>query len=82
MYVAGCNVENASYGLCVCAERTAICKAVSEGHRQFKAVAISRCVNYDITWYSLYHHFSDLTDKFIAPCGSCRQFLIEVCVKL
>lgn len=38
----GCNVENASYGLSICAERTAIVKAVSEGYRKFKAIAISR----------------------------------------
>lgn len=63
-YITGCNVENASYGLCICAERTAICKAVSEGHHKFKAIAVS----------------SDLEDKFISPCGSCRQFLIEVCI--
>jgi len=36
----GCNVENASYGLCNCAERTAIFKAVSEGHSEFIAIAI------------------------------------------
>jgi cytidine deaminase len=38
---SGCNVENASYGLCVCAERTAICKAVSEGLQDFEAIAIA-----------------------------------------
>ena len=37
----GCNVENASYGLCICAERTAICKAVSEGQQKFTAIAIA-----------------------------------------
>ncbi len=37
----GCNVENTSYGLCICAERTAICKAVSEGHQKFEAIAVS-----------------------------------------
>ena len=37
----GCNVENASFGLTICAERTAVFKAVSEGHTQFCALAIS-----------------------------------------
>jgi cytidine deaminase len=38
--VTGCNVENASYGLTLCAERTAIFKALSEGHRRFRRVAV------------------------------------------
>jgi cytidine deaminase len=38
--VLGCNVESASYGLTMCAERVAIFKGVSEGHRRFKRVAI------------------------------------------
>ena len=37
----GCNVENASYGLTICAERTALFKAVSEGHHRFQALAIA-----------------------------------------
>ena len=37
---AGCNIENASYGLCNCAERTALFKAVSEGVREFRALAV------------------------------------------
>ena len=39
--ITGCNVENAAYGVCICAEQTAIVKAVSEGHRKFKAIAVS-----------------------------------------
>jgi cytidine deaminase len=38
--VTGCNIENATYGLTVCAERTAIMKAVSEGLREFDAIAV------------------------------------------
>lgn len=38
--VTGCNVENATYGLTMCAERVAMFKALSEGHRDFKAVAV------------------------------------------
>ncbi|XP_068172070.1 cytidine deaminase b [Antennarius striatus] len=57
----GCNVENACNNLGVCAERTAIFKAVSEGYRNFKAIAVA----------------SDLEDKVISPCGGCRQVLRE-----
>ncbi|CAN9512360.1 unnamed protein product [Ophioblennius macclurei] len=59
--ITGCNVENACYNLGVCAERNAISKAVSEGYRSFKAIAIA----------------SDLSDQFISPCGGCRQFMRE-----
>jgi cytidine deaminase len=38
--VTGCNIENASYGLTLCAERVAIFKAVSEGHREFRRIAV------------------------------------------
>ena len=41
-FLSGSNVENASYGLSICAERIAIVKAVSEGHRKFVAIAIAR----------------------------------------
>lgn len=56
----GCNIENASYGLTNCAERTAIFKAVSEGKTHFMAMAI----------------VAD-TDDVCAPCGACRQVLVE-----
>ncbi|XP_008050974.1 cytidine deaminase [Carlito syrichta] len=58
---SGCNVENASYPLGICAERTAIQKAVSEGSKDFLAIAVS----------------SDVQDDFITPCGACRQVMRE-----
>jgi cytidine deaminase len=39
--VTGCNIENATYGLTMCAERVALFKALSEGHRRFEAIAVS-----------------------------------------
>jgi len=57
----GCNVENVSYGLCICAERTALVKAVSEGRRHFKAIAVT----------------TSLKDETGSPCGACRQFMVE-----
>ena len=38
--ISGCNVENATYGLTICAERVAMFKALSEGHRQFRRVVV------------------------------------------
>jgi cytidine deaminase len=38
--ITGCNIENASYGLTMCAERVAVFKAVSEGHRRFRRIAV------------------------------------------
>jgi cytidine deaminase len=62
----GCNVENASSGLAICAERSAIFAAVAAGHRRLEAVAIG---------------FADLAeDAAIAqrmPCGACRQVMAE-----
>jgi cytidine deaminase len=57
----GCNVENASYGLTNCAERTAIFKAVSEGRTTFRAIAV----------------VGPQDDLPCAPCGACRQVLYE-----
>ena len=57
----GCNVENASYGLTNCAERTAIFKAVSSGARKIKAIAIAGPVGGSPAY----------------PCGACRQVIAE-----
>src|SRR2546421_10788865 len=63
---AGCNVENASYGLTMCAERNAIFQAVAAGKlskdQKLKAVAI-------VT----------RAEELTAPCGACRQVIYEFC---
>jgi cytidine deaminase len=61
--VTGTNVENRSYGLCCCAERSAVFAAVSQGRREFTAIAIS-CPKSEVP---------------VSPCGACRQVLGEFC---
>jgi cytidine deaminase len=61
---SGCNIENASLGPTNCAERTAIFKAISEGEREFAAIAIVGGKNGLITDYC-------------PPCGVCRQVIRE-----
>ena len=63
----GCNIENAAYSVANCAERTALFKAVSEGHRVFHAIAI---VGGKLDLPIPLPH-----DCF--PCGVCRQALFE-----
>ena len=62
----GCNVENAAYGSTICAERTALVKAVSEGHRDdFVKIAVV-----------------GNSEDYCWPCGSCRQMLYEFAPEL
>ncbi len=62
----GCNVENSAYGSTICAERTALVKAVSEGHRDdwVRLAVVGNSTDY--CW----------------PCGACRQMLYEFCPQL
>ncbi len=60
----GCNVENSAYPAGICAERTALSKAVSEGKREFTAIAIVGGPE-------------GSTADFCYPCGICRQALSE-----
>jgi len=57
----GCNIENAAYGPSICAERTAIFKAVSEGERDIEAIAI----------------IGSEANDYASPCGVCRQVMAE-----
>jgi cytidine deaminase len=57
----GVNIENSSFGATICAERTAAVKAISDGHRSFKALAVAAPGTGAPSW----------------PCGMCRQFLFE-----
>ena len=63
----GCNIENAAFGPTVCAERVAVFKAVSEGKRDFAAIAVAGG-----------RAGQDVTGLF-PPCGVCRQVLREFC---
>ncbi len=63
----GCNIENAVFSPTVCAERTAIFKAISEGERDFVAIAIAGAKQGDDPAEDCY------------PCGVCRQVLAEFC---
>ena len=57
----GCNVENRSYGLTICAERSAVVQAVSKKCRSFKAIAVA----------------TPDSASPVGPCGACRQVLSE-----
>ena len=59
--VLGVNVENASYGMTVCAERVAAVRAVADGSRAFETIAVA-CPDHAVT---------------ATPCGACRQVLSE-----
>jgi len=63
----GANVENASYGLAICAERVALATAIAAGDNNIRAVAVA-CIDADPT--------RDL-EEFV-PCGACRQWLVEL----
>lgn len=62
-YITGCNVENASYGLCNCAERTALFKMISDGYTKNDVVAMA---------------IVGQTEDPISPCGACRQVMEEL----
>lgn len=59
----GCNVECSSYGISLCAERTALVKAISEGEKDFEAIAVVGGKEDELT--------------YTTPCGACRQFLSD-----
>ncbi len=63
---SGCNIENAAYSPTNCAERTAFFKAVSEGYRSFKQIAIVGGLMGD-------------KGSYCPPCGVCRQVMAEFC---
>jgi len=62
----GCNIENAAYSPSNCAERTAFFKALSEGEKEFEAIAIVGGPK-------------DKELQICAPCGVCRQVMMEFC---
>lgn len=65
----GCNIENAAYSPSNCAERTAFFKAVSQGERNFSAIAI----------VGGQKQLKRGETQYCAPCGVCRQVMLEFC---
>ena len=65
----GCNIENAAFTPTNCAERTAFFKAVSEGQKEFSAIAIVGGKN----------GAKEDEAEYCAPCGVCRQVMMEFC---
>ena len=63
---SGCNIENASLGLTICAERVAIFKAINAGARRISAIAVA-CPDAPV---------ASLDTKGM-PCGACRQVMAE-----
>lgn len=63
-HFGGCNVENASYGLCNCAERTALFSAIAAGCEPGDFLALAVIAD---------------TDNPVSPCGACRQVMAELC---
>lgn len=63
----GCNIENAAFTPTNCAERTAFFKAVSEGKREFDAIAV------------VGGPAGKKPEEFCSPCGVCRQVMMEFC---
>lgn len=70
----GCNIENSTYGATNCAERTAFFKAVSEGNRDFEAIAI-------VGGFENPENGEVAINDLCPPCGICRQVMNEFCQK-
>ncbi|MCR5349587.1 MAG: cytidine deaminase [Acholeplasmatales bacterium] len=65
-YILGCNVENKSYGLTICAERNALFKMVSEGYKKEDVIALA---------------ITSSGDALCTPCGACREVMDELLKK-
>lgn len=63
----GANIENSAYPMTVCAERVAIFKAISDGERKFKAIAVAG------------GRMGENEKSIFPPCGACRQVMREFC---
>ena len=61
-FIDGVNVENISYGLSICSERSALCSAISMGINKDEIKYLSVCTD---------------REEFLTPCGACRQFIAE-----